>query len=183
VKNWLPQGANTQLTLTPTNKIGHGEWAIFQQWNGQNTQTNKELTFTMNAPTSLDAAFFKTNPVAESLPYSIVAGLVSVGLLALAVRKKKTPAWRIRTSAATGAVIMGVALAIAVFVSITVAAGYGINAAELLDFTNWAVVFLAIEVALFMIGSTFLMKKLQRKNPQQPQQKVPQATPKTTFMQ
>jgi hypothetical protein len=77
---------------------------------------------------------------------------------------------------------MGVALAIAAFVSITVAAGYGINAAELLDFTNWAVVFLAVEAALFMVGSTFLMKKLQRKNPPQPQ-KVSQATQKTTFMQ
>jgi heme/copper-type cytochrome/quinol oxidase subunit 2 len=58
--------------------------------------------------------------------------------------------------------VSAVALIVAAIVSVMVASSYGINANELLDFTNWAVVFLAIEALVFLLATKFLTSWIHR---------------------
>ncbi|MEM2926911.1 MAG: hypothetical protein QXO94_05565, partial [Candidatus Bathyarchaeia archaeon] len=201
VSEWMPHGTQTALGITTPNKIGHGEWAIFGEWSGDAQGRNRNLSFVMDTSKTLNAIFFKVNPVAESIPYSLLSGVVCLALSCLiAKRKRKEKGQRMegtelqkqgysqsqaqtqnkdpiqaqmkprelelgqerkklrKTSLpwALGVIVAIVALIVAAFVSITVASGYGINANELLDFTNWAVVFLAIEALVFLFATKFL---------------------------
>jgi hypothetical protein len=162
--SWVLNGALTKLTITNTNNIGHGNWAIFQGWSNQNTQNKDQLTFTMSAPTSLNANFSKVNPVAESLPFSFIAALIAMGITVLCASRKKNAKGKSRVSIALGAVVYAVAIAVSALVSITIAGTYGINTIELIDFTNWAVILVQAESLAFLGGSVFATKMLWRRN-------------------
>ncbi|MBS7610051.1 hypothetical protein KEJ19_05745 [Candidatus Bathyarchaeota archaeon] len=203
VSEWMPHGTQTSLGITTPNKIGHGEWAIFGEWSGDAKGRNRSLSFVMDASKTLNANFFKVNPVAESIPYSFFSGVVCLALSCLIAKRRgkekgqriegmgpqkqgtpqsqkqdpaqaqtrlqelgpeKEPRQRRKTFLpwALGIIVAIVALIVAAFVSVTVASGYGISANELLDFTNWAVVFLAIEAIVFLLATKFLIAWIRR---------------------
>jgi len=127
--------------------------------------------------------FFATNPVAESLPYSLIAGLICFGLAYYMTREKgneekkgeeksEQKSERKGYSGTTfGAVVAAIALLVAAAVSVVIATGYGINVAELPDLTNWAVLFLGAEaVILFYITHRFT----KRGQPAQAQAATPE---------
>jgi hypothetical protein len=203
ILEWMRHGTQTTLTVSTPNKIGHGEWAIFGEWSGDAMGRNRSLSFVMEAPRTLNATFFKVNPVAESIPYSMLSGVVCMVLSCLIARKRrkakaqnqnqtqnqsqtqsqsqsqsqtqtqsqsqgqvleKQPRQARKNSLpwAFGLMVSAVALIVAAIVSVTVASSYGINANELLDFTNWAVVFLAIEALVFLLATKFLTSWIHR---------------------
>jgi len=163
IQEWLKQGVHVALTISTPNKIGHGEWAIFKEWLGQLQGRNRTVSFVMFAPNTVNAVFFKVNPVAESIPYSILAGLISMFLCILIVRRKKAEGRKNLRSVTSGIMVSAAALIVAIIVSACIAIGYGINVNELLDFTNWAVVFLALEALVFMFASIAITRKIQRR--------------------
>ena len=152
IQEWFKKGANLALIASTPNRIGHGEWAIFKEWAGHLQAVNRTILLTMLSPMNLNVVFFKVNPVAESIPYSIIAGLISMLLCAVSARRR---------SAASGIIVSAVALLVAAVVSIIVATRYGININELLDFTNWAVIFLIIEAVMFALTTMIIVGKLQ----------------------
>ncbi|MEM2704020.1 MAG: hypothetical protein QXR45_12760 [Candidatus Bathyarchaeia archaeon] len=163
IQQWIRQGTRVTLTISTPNKIGHGEWAIFQKWSKDISETNRTATFTMLNSMAIDAIFFKVNPVAMSIPYSILAGLITMILCVVAARRSKPKDKKSNRRAATaGVIVMALAIIVAAIVSSTIAMGYGINPTELVDFTNWAVVFLVIEAIAFFFISTLAVKKAQR---------------------
>ncbi|MEM2702288.1 MAG: SdrD B-like domain-containing protein [Candidatus Bathyarchaeia archaeon] len=162
VKEWFRQGTQLAITTSTPNKIGHGEWAIFREWTGHLQTINRSIQFTMISPRTLNAVFFKVNPVAESIPYSIVAGLISMLLCIISARRSRRCRGRRRRSATSGIIVSAVALIFAAIVSVIIATGYGINVNELLDFTNWAVIFLILEAILFALITAAIVRRVQR---------------------
>ncbi|MEM3719635.1 MAG: hypothetical protein QXD45_06420, partial [Candidatus Bathyarchaeia archaeon] len=167
VSLWLTEGVHVTLTVSTPNKIGHGEWAIFKEWTGKAQGTQTKTSLIVLSPTTVNAVFFKVNPVALSIPYSITAGLIALVLCTLIVRRKKAEEHRKRRSAISGITVLAVALIVAAIVSAIIAIGYGINIYELPDITNWAVVFTIIEAIIFLLVSTTITWKVQRK-PEEP---------------
>ncbi|MEM2292108.1 MAG: SdrD B-like domain-containing protein [Nitrososphaerota archaeon] len=162
IQQWIRQGTTATLTISTPNKIGHGEWAIFQMWS-TGGETSRIITITILSPTTIDAIFFKVNPVAMSIPYSIIAGLIAMLICAALIRKRKPEEKkRKRISLLTGTLTTAAAIIIAAIVSSIIAVGYGIKPIELIDFTNWAVIFLIIEAAIFFSASTLIARKVQR---------------------
>ncbi|MBS7634645.1 hypothetical protein KEJ34_04000 [Candidatus Bathyarchaeota archaeon] len=162
IQEWFRQGTGLALTSSTPNKIGYGYWAIFKEWAGHLQAVNRTIIFAMLSPRNLNAVFFKVNPVAESIPYSIVAGLISMLLCTISARRRVSNGRR-RRSATSGIIVSAVALIVAMIVSIIIATGYGININELLDFTNWAVIFLIFEAVIFALVSAAIVRKVQRR--------------------
>lgn len=162
VQEWIKQGAKVMLTISTPNKIGRGEWAIFKEWTGHVTANDKTVSFTMLDSQVVNAVFFKVNPVEQSLPYSILAGLVMMLLCTLTVRRRKHEGKRKLRSATSGVTVAAVTIIVAAIISSAIAIGYGINPIELPDLTNWAVVFLIIEALVFLVVSALVAKKVQR---------------------
>jgi uncharacterized repeat protein (TIGR02543 family) len=163
IQGWLQQGAQGTLTISTPNTIGHGEWAIFKEWSEQIQGGNRSVPFAMLAPNTVNADFFKVNPVAESIPYSILAALISLFLLYAVERRRKTEGrQRLRLTTA-GIVVPAVALIIAAILSAAVAVGYGINVNELLDFSNWAVIVLILAALAFLLVTIAIIRRVQRK--------------------
>ncbi|MEM2947624.1 MAG: hypothetical protein QXN96_05250, partial [Candidatus Bathyarchaeia archaeon] len=163
IQQWIRQGTRVTLTISTPNKIGHGEWAIFQKWSKDISETSRTATFTMLNSMAIDAIFFKVNPVAMSIPYSILAGLITMIICIIAARRSKPKEKKSNRRAATaGVIVMALAIIVAAIVSSTIAIGYGINPIELIDFTNWAVIFLVIEAIAFFFISALAVRKAQR---------------------
>ena len=163
VQEWIEQDARVTLTISTPNKIGHGEWAIFKEWTGHIVENDRTASFTMLGSTVVNAVFFKVNPVAQSLPYSILAGLLMMLLCAFMANRRKSEGRRKLRSAVSGVTVAAAAIIVAAIISSAIALGYGINPMELPDLTNWAVVFLAIEATLFLVVSAIVVGKVQRK--------------------
>jgi hypothetical protein len=161
IQRWIAQGADTALSISKPNKIGHGEWAIFQQWGGQVQGAETSISFAMLNPTTVNAVFFQVNPVAASIPYSIIAALVAMLLSMYIERRQKTEGKQKLRAITWGTLALATALIVAATVSAIVAIGYSINVAELLDFTNWAIVFVAVEATVFLLATIGLTKKIQ----------------------
>jgi hypothetical protein len=161
IEEWLIQNAPTKTTVSTVNTIGHGDWAIFKFWTGQIQQETNTVSFTMSAPITLNAVFFKANPVAESIPYSLMAGIATTLILSLFNRKKPAKESKNQRSIWTAVGITIVSMIVAVVVSSMAAIGYGINMTKLLDFTNWAVIVTAIEAIIFLTAATIITKKIQ----------------------
>jgi len=160
IQEWFKKGANLALIASTPNRIGHGEWAIFKEWAGHLQAVNRTILLTMLSPMNLNVVFFKVNPVAESIPYSIIAGLISMLLCVISAKRRSSNSKK-SCSAASGIIVSAVALLVAAVVSIIVATRYGININELLDFTNWAVIFLIIEAVMFALTTMIIVRKLQ----------------------
>jgi len=155
MEEWFRKNAGVSLLISTPNKIGHGVWAIFKQWSGSTQSTDRSVSLVMSGPKMVDAIFFSTNPVAESLPYSIVAGLICFGLAYYMTRNKKGEQ-KGSTRNTFGTVVVAIALLVAAIMSAMIATGFGINVAELPDLTNWAVLFLGAEaLVLFYITHRF----------------------------
>jgi uncharacterized repeat protein (TIGR02543 family) len=155
VEEWFRKNAGLSLLISTPNKIGHGVWAIFKQWSGSTQSTDRSVSLVMSGPKTVNAIFFSTNPVAESLPYSIVAGLICFGLAYYMTRNKKGEQ-KGSTRITFGTVVVAIALLVAAIMSAMIATGFGINVAELPDLTNWAVLFLGAEaLVLFYITHRF----------------------------
>ena len=155
VEEWFHKNAGLSLLISTPNKIGHGVWAVFKQWSGSAQGTDESVSLVMSGPMAVNAIFFSTNPVAESLPYSIVAGLICFGLAYYMTRNKKGEQ-KGSTRITFGTAVVAVALLVAAIMSVMIATGFGINVAELPDLTNWAVLFLGAEaVVLFYITHRF----------------------------
>jgi len=155
VEEWFHKNAGLSLLISTPNKIGHGVWAVFKQWSGSAQGTDESVSLVMSGPKTVNAIFFSTNPVAESLPYSIVAGLICFGLAYYMTRNKKGEQ-KGSTRITFGTAVVAVALLVAAIMSVMIATGFGINVAELPDLTNWAVLFLGAEaVVLFYITHRF----------------------------
>jgi hypothetical protein len=167
IQDWIAQGADTALSISTPNKIGHGEWAIFQKWAGQIQGEETSTSFAMLNPTTVNAVFFQVNPVAVSIPYSIIAAIIAMFLSIYIERRKKTESTKKLRAITWGITALATALIIAAIVSAIVAIGYSINVGELLDFTNWAVVFVAIEAAVFLLATIGVTKKIQSRKLQQ----------------
>ena len=163
IQEWLQQGVHATLTISTPNKIGHGEWAIFKEWSEQIQGRDRSVSFAMLAPSTVNAVFFKVNPVAESIPYSILAALISMFLCYVVERRRKTEGRKNLRLMTSGIMVSAAALIIAAIVSAIVAVGYGINVNELLDFTNWAVVFLILEALAFALVTIVIIRKIQRR--------------------
>ncbi len=88
VQQWISLNAQTTTTVSTVNIIGHGDWAIFKGWTGQVEQNTKTIFFNMKSPTTLNAVFFKVNPVAESIAYSLIAGMATMIILSVINRRK-----------------------------------------------------------------------------------------------
>lgn len=151
------------ISVQDKNDDGIGEWTIFQKWSRDISETSRTATFTMLNSMAIDVIFFKVNPVAMSIPYSILAGLIMMIICVIAARKSKPKEKKSNRRAATaGVVVMALAIIVAAIVSSMIAIGYGINPIELVDFTNWAVIFLVIEAIVFFFTSTLVVRKAQR---------------------
>jgi hypothetical protein len=159
-EQWVRKGVDVTLTVSSPNKIGHGEWAVFREWSGDAQGEQRTVSLRVLSPLNVNAVFFAANPVAESIPYSLLAGIVSTVFSRLIRRRRgeKHQARR-RYSPTLGIMSLMVVLAAAAIVSSYVATGYGINVWELPDFTNWAVVFTAVE-AVFFLAATLLATRL-----------------------
>jgi hypothetical protein len=162
-KQWIAQNHQTTADISTTNIIGHGYWAIFKTWTGRVEQDTQKISFSMTDPSTLNAVFVKVNPVAESILYSLTAGIATMIILSLI--NKRSPAQKHKNlriiSTATG--ITAVSLIVAVTVSAVAAIGYGIEVGKLLDFTNWAVIFTTIEAISLMASSIFIVRKIHAK--------------------
>jgi len=159
-REWVRKDSAVTLTVSSPNKIGRGEWAVFREWAGDVQGVQKTVSFKASGPTTVNAVFFAVNPVAQSIPFSLLAGLVSTVVSRLIRRRYGEEQRRFRRYSPTLAVMSLMAvLAAAAIVSSAVATGYGISAWELPDFTNWAVVFTAVEAAVFL-AATLLATRL-----------------------
>ena len=87
-EQWITQNHQITAAISTANLIGHGEWAIFKAWTGRVEQDNQKVSFSMTTPTTLNAVFFKVNPVAESVAYSLTAGIATMIILSLINRRK-----------------------------------------------------------------------------------------------
>jgi len=155
VEKWFRKNAGLSLLISTPNKIGQGVWAVFKQWSGSAQGTDKSVSLVMSGSKTVNAVFFSTNPVAESLPYSIVAGLVCFGLAYYMTRNKKGEQ-KGSTRMTFGTAVVAIALLVAAIMSAMIATGFGINVGELPDLTNWAVLFLGAEaLILFYITHRF----------------------------
>jgi hypothetical protein len=155
VEEWFRKNTGLSLLISTPNKIGHGVWAVFKQWSGSAQGTDESVSLVMSGPKTVNAIFFSTNPVAESLPYSIVAGLICFGLAYYMTRNKKGEQ-KGSTRITFGTAVVAVALLVAAIMSAMIATGFGINVGELPDLTNWAVLFLGVEaLVLFYITHRF----------------------------
>jgi uncharacterized repeat protein (TIGR02543 family) len=155
VEEWFGKNVGLSLQISTPNKIGHGVWAVFKQWSGNAQGTDLSVSLVMSGPKTVGAVFFSTNPVAESLLYSIVAGLVCFGLAYYMTRNKKGEQ-KGSTRTTFGIAVAAIALLVAAIMSAMIATGFGINVGELPDLTNWAVLFLGAEaLVLFYITYRF----------------------------
>ncbi len=162
IQQWIIQGGGTSLTISTPNRIGAGEWAIFEQWGGQVKGSGTDVSFAMTDPIAVDAVFFKINPVASAIPYSIIAAIVAMSIGGyIEKRKKKVEKPNRFNALAWGIMVFSAALIAAIGVSTAIAAEYSINALELLDFTNWAVIFVVAEAIAFLCGAVGLVTWMQ----------------------
>lgn len=158
IQEWIIQGGGTSLSISTPNRIGCGEWAIFQRWAGQVEGNQTDLSFAMTDPATVDAIFFKVNPVASSIPFSVIAAVATILVGAyVEKKKKKTERGKRIQGVAWGMAVLASALIVAIGVSVGIAVGYSINVLELVDFTNWAVVFVVVEAVGFLCGTVALM--------------------------
>jgi hypothetical protein len=157
VEEWYRKNAGLSLLISTPNKIGQGVWAVFKQWSGSAQGTDKSVSLVMSGSKTVNAVFFSTNPVAESLPYSIVAGLVCFGLAYYMTRNKKGEQ-KGSTRMTFSTVVAAIALLVAAIMSAMIATGFGISVGELPDVTNWAVLFLGAE-ALILFYATYRFTK------------------------
>jgi hypothetical protein len=107
--------------------------------------------------------FFKVNPVASSISYPVIAALVTLFVSGYSENRKKVGNCKQLNAIAWGMMVMVTAFIVAVAVSAGIAIGYSINALELIDFTDWAVVFVAVETIWFRFGTLVLMSLIQRR--------------------
>jgi hypothetical protein len=159
-EQWVRKGVDVTLSVSSPNKIGQGEWAVFREWSGDAQGEQRTVSLRVLDPLNVNAVFFAANPVAESIPYSLLTGIVSTVFSRLIRRRRgeEHQAGR-RYSPTLGITSLMVVLAAAAIVSSCVAVRYGINIWELPDFTNWAVVFTAVE-AVFFLAATLLATRL-----------------------
>jgi uncharacterized repeat protein (TIGR02543 family) len=165
LEEWFGKNAGLTLLISTPNKIGHGEWAVFNAWSGNAQGTTKSISLVMTGPKMVNAIFFKTNPVAESIPYSLAVGLICFGLAYYMTRNKKGEEKSEEKSEhkgysrlTFGIAVSAVAILVAAVVSAMIATGYSINVGELPDLTNWAVLFLGVE-ALVLFYATYRFTK------------------------
>jgi hypothetical protein len=130
----------------------------------------------VNSPKTADAVFFKTNPVAESIPYSVLGGLACMAASYIITRRQKGQGKQEEKaegekknedqgpgrSLMLGLAVSVVAIVIAAIVSSGIASGYGINPGELLDFSNWAVLFLCAEAIVLLALTAVVTRRLPR---------------------
>jgi hypothetical protein len=158
-EQWITQNHQTTAAISTANIIGHGEWAIFKGWTGRVEQDTQKISFSMTTSATLNAVFIKVNPVAELVAYSLTSGIATMIILSLINRRNPTQRnINLRTIGTAAGIIM-VSLMVAITVSSVAALGYGIEVGKLLDFTNWAVIFTAIEAFALMTTSIVIVKK------------------------
>jgi len=167
VQETLRQGTPVTLTISTPNRIGRGYWAVFREWTGDAQGTSRTTSVTMLSPRTVTAVFFKVNPVEESIPYSLLAGVVALAAAVLGTRRRRSNEQEARPQRkavplALGLIVAAVALSVAAIVSVTIATGYSIPVNELLDFTNWAVLFLGAEAVAFLIMTTAFTRRRTR---------------------
>ncbi len=162
-EQWIAQNHQTTAAISTANIIGHGEWAIFKAWTGRVEQDTQKVSFSMTTPATLNALFVKVNPVAESVVYSLTAGIATMIILSLINKRKPAQKNKNLRAIGTAAGITMVSLIIVVTVSAIAAIGYGIDVGKLLDFTNWAVIFTAIEAIALMTTSILIVRKIHTK--------------------
>jgi hypothetical protein len=162
-EQWITKNHQTTAAISTANIIGHGDWAIFKTWTGRVEQNTQKVSFSMTTPSTLNAVFVKVNPVAESIIYSLTAGIATMIILSL-INKRK-PAQKSKNLRTTGTIIgiTASSLIVAVTVSTVSAIGYGIEVSKLLDFTNWAVVFTILESIALLATSIFIVRKIHIK--------------------
>jgi hypothetical protein len=164
VEQWITQNHQITAAISTANIIGHGEWAIFKGWTGRVEKDTQEVSFSMSTPATLNAVFFKVNPVAESVAYSLTAGIASMIVLSLINRRKPAQKNKNVRVLCTAAGITMVSLIVAIAVSMFAAVGYGIDVGKLLDFTNWAVIFTSVEAMALMATSILIIRKIHYKH-------------------
>ena len=166
------------LSITTPNKIGHGEWAVFREWSGDAQGIARTVSLVISGSKTVNVLFMKVNPVAESIPYSIIAGLITLVVAIIYIMKRKekkeekkeevgaesqeSKRGTKRVDVTLGIMVSAVALIVSAVVSVYVATGYGINVNELLDFTNWAVIFVAVEVLVFLVATTIISARTRK---------------------
>ncbi len=156
-KEWVKKDSSLTLTVSSPNKIGWGEWAVFKEWTGGAQGRQKTVSLKPSEPMTVNAVFFAANPVAESIPYSLLTGIVSTVLSRLIKRRREEEHQEHRRYSPTlGIMSLAAVLAVATMVSISVSMGYGINVWELPDLTNWAVVFTVIEAVVFLVATLLI---------------------------
>ena len=162
-EQWITQNHQTTAAISATNIIGHGDWAIFKTWTGRVELNSQKVSFSMTTPSTLNAVFVKVNPVAESIVYSLTAGIVTMIILSLINKRKPAQKSKNLRAISTAIGITVISLIVAVTVSAVAAIGYGIEVGKLLDFTNWAVIFTTIESIALMATSIFIVRKIHSK--------------------
>jgi hypothetical protein len=162
IKDWIRNGAQTTTSISAVNIIAHGDWAIFKAWTGQVDQDTNTISFSMTNSTTINAIFFKANPVAESISYSLMAGISAIIVFSLVNWKKPAQKHKTLRTIGTAAGITAISIIVAVAASAGTAIGYGIEVNKLLDFTNWAVTFTAIEAIVFLNTSLLIFRKVQQ---------------------
>ncbi|MEM3387884.1 MAG: hypothetical protein QW491_00515 [Thermoproteota archaeon] len=158
-REWVRKDSRVTLTVSSPNKIGGGEWAVFKEWAGDAQGRQKTVSLKASEPMMVNAVFFAANPVAESIPYSLLTGIVSTVLSRLIRRRREEEHQEHRRySPILGIMSLVAVLAAAAIVSTSVAMGYGINIEELPDLANWAVVFTLIEAAVFLAATLLVTR-------------------------
>ncbi|MEM4168995.1 MAG: hypothetical protein QXY99_02785 [Thermoproteota archaeon] len=158
-REWVRKDSRVTLTVSSPNKIGGGEWAVFKEWAGDAQGRQKTVSLKASKPMMVNAVFFAANPVAESIPYSLLTGIVSTVLSRLIRRRREEEHQEHRRySPILGVMSLVAVLAAAAIVSTSVAMGYGINIEELPDLANWAVVFTFIEAAVFLAATLLVTR-------------------------
>ena len=161
IEQWIAQNHQTTAAISTVNIIGQGDWAIFKAWTGRVEQNTPAVSFSMTSPTTLNAVFVKVNPVAESIVYSLTAGIATMITLSLINRRKPAQKSKYLRAIGTAAGITMVSIIVAAAVSAGAAIEYGIEVSKLLDFTNWAIIFTSIEAIVLLLTSTFIIRKVQ----------------------
>jgi hypothetical protein len=170
LERWFDPNHEVTIGVSTPNEIGHGEWAIFKEYTGDASGQSLAVSLVMTGPKMVNAVFFPVNPVAMSIPFSIVGGIVSVILCYAYVRSRKQEESNPQVSEEnksqrnSGRIILGVlvgavVLVVAAIVSSNVAIGYGIDTGKLLDFTNWAVLFTGLETLVFLVAAMLLSRR------------------------
>jgi hypothetical protein len=159
-KEWVKKDTGLTLTVSSPNKIGRGEWAVFREWSGDAQGSQRIISLKASRPITVNAVFFAVNPVAESIPYSLLTGIVSIVLSRLIRRKRAEEPLEHRSySPILGIVSLTAVLTVSVIVSISIAMGYGINVAELPDLENWAVLFTGVEAIFFLVATLLVTRR------------------------